>query len=129
MAAGSGVMPISTMPGRAEVPGVKLSQSSGGAMLSDGARAGRCGQVGGVERVGEEGVLDVGGGELEVLLLVLEAEGDAAEGFVFGRVGEEALDGGVDVAAVGEDLVERRAGEGGAELLFGHLAEGACSSC
>ena len=42
-------------------------------------------RVGGVERVGEEGVLDVGGDEFEVLLLVLEAESDAAEGFVFGR--------------------------------------------
>jgi hypothetical protein len=78
-----------------------------------------------VEGVGEEGVLDVGGGELQVLLLVLEAEDDAALGFVFGHVGEEALDGGVDVAAIAEDLVEGRAGERGAELLFGHLAEGA----
>ena len=42
-------------------------------------------EVGGVEGVGEEGVLDVGGDELEVLLLVLEAEGDAAGGFVFGN--------------------------------------------
>ena len=38
-----------------------------------------------MERVGEEGVLDVGGDELLVLLLVLEAEGDAAGGFVFER--------------------------------------------
>ena len=86
---------------------------------------GRRGTVGGVKRVGEEGVLDVGGGELEVLLLVLEAEDDAALGFVFGHVGEEALDGRVDVAAVGEDLVEGRTGERGAEFLFRHLAEGA----
>ena len=86
---------------------------------------GRRGTVGGVKRVGEEGVLDVGGGELEVLLLVLEAEDDAALGFVFRMTTEEALDGRVDVAAVGEDLVEGRAGEGGAELLLGHLAESA----
>ncbi len=80
--------------------------------------------VGGVKRVCEEGVLYVGGGQLEVLLLVLEAEDDAALGFVFGRTTEEALDSGVDVAAVGEDLVEGRTREGGAQLLFRHLAEG-----
>ena len=81
--------------------------------------------VGGVERVGEEGMLDVGGGEFEVLLLVFETEDDAALGFVFGHVGEETLDGRVDVATVGKDLVEGRAGEGRAELFFRHLAEGA----
>ena len=80
-------------------------------------------EVGGVEGVGEEGVLDVGGDEFEVLLLVLEAEDDAAGGFVF-RAIEEAFDGGVDVGAVGEDGVEGRAGEGGAEFLLGHVAEG-----
>jgi hypothetical protein len=83
------------------------------------------GAVGGVEGVGEEGVLDVGGEEFEVLLFVLEAESDDAEGLVLGGVLEEAADGGVDVGAVGEDLVERRAGKRGTELLFGHLAEGA----
>lgn len=56
---------------------------------------------------------------------MFQAEDDAALGFVLGVGGEEALDGGVDVAAVGEDLVEGWAGEGGAEFLFGHLAEGA----
>ena len=90
-----------------------------------GGLAGGGGAVGGVEGVGEEGVLDVGGGELEVLLLVLEAEGDGAEGLVLGGVLEEAADGGVDVGAVGEDLVERGTGEGGAKLLLWHLAEGA----
>ena len=84
--------------------------------------------VGGVERVGEEGVLDVGGDELLVLLLVLEAEGDAADGFgvggVLGLGFEQAGDGGVDVGAVGEDVGERRAGEAGAEDLGGHVAEG-----
>ena len=51
----------------------------------DGARSGGLVggfEVGGVEGVGEEGVLDVGGDEFLVLLLVLEAEGDAAEGLV-----------------------------------------------
>ena len=42
-------------------------------------------EVGGMEGVGEEGVLDVGGDELLVLLLVVEAEGDAADGFGIGR--------------------------------------------
>ena len=40
----------------------------------------------GMERIGVEGVLDVGRGEFEVLLLVLEAEDDAADGFVGDRV-------------------------------------------
>ena len=81
-------------------------------------------EVGGVERVGEEGVLDVGGDELLMLLLVLEAEGDAAGGFVFEGMLEEAGHRGIDVGAVGEDGVEGRTGEGGAELLLGHVAEG-----
>ena len=98
---GSGVKPISVRPG------VKVIQSSGGAMLSRRRWSWRGGvEVGGVERVGEEGVLDVGGDELLVLLLVLEAEGDAAGGFgVDGdRLLEQAGDGGVDVGAVGEDV-------------------------
>ena len=53
-------------------------------------------RVGGVEGVGEEGVLDVGGDEFEVLLLVFEAEGDAADGFVFEGDGCE---GGAAMAA------------------------------
>ena len=57
-----------------------------------------------------------------MLLLVLETEGDGAEGIVLGVVLEETGDGGVDVTSVGEDLVERRAGEGGAEFLLRHLA-------
>ncbi len=75
--AGSGVTPISMRPG------AKLIQSSGGAMPGPGCQARRWLEaVGGVERVGEEGVLDVGGDEFQVLLLVLEAEDDAADGFV-----------------------------------------------
>ena len=42
-------------------------------------------EIGGVEGIGEEGVLDVGGDELLMLLLVLEAEGHAADGFVVDR--------------------------------------------
>ena len=81
-------------------------------------------EVGGVEGVGEESVLDVCGDELLMLLLVFEAQGDAAGGLVFEGMLEERGHGGVDVCPVGEDGVERRAGEGGAELLFGHVAEG-----
>ncbi len=63
-----------------------------------------------MERVGEEGVLDVGGDELLVLLLVLEAEGDAAGGFVFEGMLHEGDHGGVDVGAVA-----RMASSGGRE--------------
>ncbi len=76
-----------------------------------------------MEGVGEEGVLDVGGDELLVLLLVLEAEDDAAGGLVLYGLLQEAGHGCVDVGAVGEDGVEGRAGEGGPELLLGHVAE------
>ena len=37
---------------------------------------------------------------------------------------EESGDGGVDVGAVGEDGVEGRAREGGAQFFLGHVAEG-----
>ena len=59
-----------------------------------------------MERVGEEGVLDVGGDEFLVLLLVLEAQGNAPSGFIFERVLKEHLHGGIDVGTVGEDSVE-----------------------
>ncbi len=78
---GSGRSADATMPGRAEEPGVKLIQLSGGAMVVRGGGKlilwGWSEAVGGVKRIGEEGVLDVGGSQLEVLLLVLEAEDDA----------------------------------------------------
>ncbi len=76
-------------------------------------------EVGRVERIGEEGVLDVGGDEFLMLLLVLEAEGDAARGLVFEGMLHEGNHGGVDVGAIAEDGVERRAGEGGAEFFLG----------
>ena len=60
-------------------PGAKATQSRGGAMASVAEVGGR--KVGGVEGVGEESVLDVGGDEFLVLLLVVEAEDDAAGGF------------------------------------------------
>jgi hypothetical protein len=77
-----------------------------------------------VEGVGEEGVLDVGGEELLMLLFVLEAEGEAAGGFFVQGLGEELLDRGVYVGAIGEDVCEGWAGEAGAEFLLGHVAEG-----
>jgi len=79
-----------------------------------------------VKGIGVEGVLDVGGDEFEVLLLVMEAQGDALAGFVgeVARGFEEGGDGGVDVGAVGEDVGEWGAGEGGAEPFLGHVAEG-----
>ena len=78
--------------------------------------------------VGEERVLDVGGDELLVLLLVLETEGDAGErravGGILGRCLEQSGDGGVDVGAVGEVNPgrERRAGEAGAESFFSGIS-------
>ncbi len=63
-----------------------------------------------MQGIGEERVLDVGGDELEVLLLVLKAERDAAGGFVFDGMLEESGDGGVDVSAVA-----RMASSGGRE--------------
>jgi hypothetical protein len=57
--------------------------------------------------IGEERVLDVGGDQFLVLLLVLDAEGDAAGGLVFSRVLQETLNGCIDVSAIGEDEVER----------------------
>ena len=82
-------------------------------------------EVGGVQRVGEEGVLDVGGDEFEMLLLVFEAQGDAARRL---RPRWGAGAGwrwpAVDVGAVGEDGVEGRPGEGGAKFFGGHVAEG-----
>jgi hypothetical protein len=81
-----------------------------------------------VERVGEEGVLDVGGDQFLVLLLVFQAEDDAADGFgvgrVFGLSAKQLDDGGVDVGAVGEDVGDGRAGEAGAKRFGGHVAQG-----
>jgi hypothetical protein len=82
--------------------------------------------VRGVEGVGEQGVLDVVGGELEVLLLVFQAECKTGEDvkFVLCQIAFEKFgDGLIDVGAVGEDIGERRAGEAGAEVLGGHLAK------
>ena len=64
-------MPMPTRPGAG---GVKLSHSeAAGAMVSvAGSKVTLA--IGGTQRIGEEGVLDVRHSELEVLLLVLEAE-------------------------------------------------------
>jgi hypothetical protein len=84
----------------------------------------RGGKIAGVERVGEESVLDVGGDEFLVLLLVFEAEDDALDGVAFYCFLQEAGHAGVDVPAIGEDGFERGAREGCAEFLFGHVPEG-----
>ena len=75
--------------------------------------------VGGLEGIGEEGVLDVGEEEFLMLLFVMEAEDEAGFGFWRRIMGEEGVDGGVDVVAVVEDLGEGGPGEGGAELFAG----------
>jgi hypothetical protein len=69
-------------------------------------------------------MLDIGGDELLMLLFVLDAEGDATGGFIFYRMLEKLLDRGINVSAIGEDEIERGAGEGRAELLFRHLSQG-----
>ncbi len=114
--AGSRVRPISVKPGAKSDP-VERRGDRLVFLLSGSVDVRR------VERIGEERVLDVGGDELLVLLLVLEAERDATGGFVFERVLQQHDHGGVDVSAVGEDGVERRAREGGAKLLLRHVAE------
>ena len=73
--------------------------------------------------IGEESVLDVGGDQLLVLLLVLEAQGHAPGGFVVHGLRQKPFDGVVDVSPVGEDLIERWPGEAGAQLLLGHVAK------
>ena len=83
--AGSSVRPISVSPG------VKLTQSSGGAIVSLLCLRRLRLNVGRVQRVGEERVLDVGGDQFLVLLLVLETERDAARGFIFQRMLQQAI--------------------------------------
>src|ERR1039458_751448 len=69
-----------------------------------GCRGGGGRKGGGVEGVGEESVLDIGGDEFLVLLLVVEAEDDAAGGFgVGGGVG-----GGFEGARGGREKLARR---------------------
>jgi len=80
-------------------------------------------EVRGMQRIGKESVLDVCGDELLVLLLVLEAECDAAGCFVFKRVLHQGCHCSVDVSAVSEDGVERWARERGSEFFLRHLAE------
>ena len=80
-----------------------------------------------MQRIGEERVLDVGGDELKMLLLMLKAEHNATQDVILlerGQVREQGDDGCIHVGAVGEDGVRRRAGEAGAEVLGGHVAEG-----
>ncbi len=76
-----------------------------------------------MQRVGEECVLDVSDGELEVLLLVLEAKRDAAQRLIFRCFLQQARDTGIDVPAIAEDFVERRARKRRAQLFFRHFAE------
>ena len=92
--------------------------ASAGAAAACRARRRRAGVIAGLQRVRSEGVLDVGEQQLLVLLFVVQAEGD--------RRGDRGCDGPasavfqqpadrlVDVAAIGVDLVERRAGEAAA---------------
>ena len=97
---------------------------------SDAVGGGFCGEgaVGRMKRVGEQGVLDVGGDQLLVLLLVFEAKAytttglDAGGGVWQGL--EQARNRGVHMGAVGEDVRDGRARKAGAEGFGGHVAEG-----
>ena len=80
-------------------------------------------EVRGMQRIREEGVLNISGDELLMLLLVLEAEGDTAGGFVFEWVLHQGCHCSVDVSAIGEDRVEWRTRERGSEFFLRHLAE------
>ncbi len=77
-----------------------------------------------MKRIGKEGVLDVGGDELLMLLLVVEADVNGGAGLEREGVGgEQAGDGIVNVGAVFEDELEGGAGEAGAEGFFGLIAD------
>src|SRR5258708_6231587 len=74
-------------------------------------------------RISEERVLDVGGGQLLVLLLVLEAEHNAARGFILQRMLHSRNHGGVHMVPVSKNRVERRPRERRAKFLLRHIAE------
>src|SRR6202012_4547474 len=79
--------------------------------------------IGGTQRIGVEGVFDVGGGEFKVLLFVLEAERDAAQRLVLCALFEQAGDAGVDMFAVGEDQIKWWPRKAGPQPLLRHIAE------
>ena len=76
-----------------------------------------------MQRIGEERVLDVGGDQLLVLLLVLEAERNAPRSFILQRMLHPRNHRGVHMLPVGKYGVERRPRERRAELLLRHIAE------
>ena len=76
-----------------------------------------------MQRIGEERVLDVGGDQFLVLLLVLEAQHNTPRSFVVQRMLHSRNHGGVHMVPIGEDRVERRPRERRAKLLLRHVPE------
>ena len=92
--------PISTGP-----PSCSIHPALGG--WTPGPR-GRTGQIGGVERVPREDVLDVHEQQLLMLLLVVEPQGDQLRQPGLAGIAEQTLHGLVDVGAIARDLVDAR---------------------
>jgi hypothetical protein len=85
---------------------------------------GGAGEIGRLERIGVESVLDVGEKQLLVLFLVIEAEKDATQRFS-GRIAcEKAFDALVNMMTIRENFAGAGAREGGSEVLIGKLGEG-----
>ena len=90
--------PISTGP-----PSCSIHPAFGGAT----PRRLRCGrQVGGLQRVAREDVLDVHQQQLLVLLLMVQAQGDQLREAGLVGLAEQALHGAVDGTAVASDLLD-----------------------
>src|SRR6185312_10473875 len=79
--------------------------------------------IGRTQRICEKSILDVGGSEFEVLLLVLETEGDAAQRLILCALLQQPRNAGVDVLTVGEYLLQRRPREAGAQPFLRHVAK------
>src|SRR5882757_3488028 len=76
------------------------------------------------KRVGPEGMLDVVGQQLLVLLFVMQTKYDAAGYFLGWIGGQQALDSFLYMTSVLEDGLDGGPGEGGAQLFFRLIGDG-----
>src|SRR5580704_356481 len=76
-----------------------------------------------MQRIGEERVLDIGGDQFLMLLLVLKTERDSPGSLILERMLHPCDHGSVHMAPVGKNGIERRPRERGAKLLLRHIAE------
>ena len=79
-----------------------------------------------LQRIGKQSVLEVGSDQLKVLLLVFEPKHNAAEDLilmVLKVILKQRDDSLIDVPAIRQDGVERRARKGSAQVFGGHVAE------